>query len=85
MFVPVKNNFAVLLEKKQRIEDRFIPLSEIATKTGISRKTLYKWEKDQVTQFDTKVVDALCEYFGVELSELLSHMPPEPKKKTAPK
>jgi transcriptional regulator with XRE-family HTH domain len=88
MNVPIKNNFAVLLQKKQDKEHRFIPLSEVAQATGITRKTLYQWEKNVITRYDPKVIDALCEYFGVTLSELLDHTlpaedetPPAQKKK----
>lgn len=88
MNVPISNNFAALLQKKQDKEHRFIPLAEVAQATGITRKTLYQWEKNTLTRYDPKVIDALCEYFGVTLSELLSHtlpaedeQPPAPKKK----
>ena len=81
MSVPISNRFAELLQKKQDSENRFVPLSEVAQATGIPRKTLYQWEKNIVTRFDTKIVDKLCEYFGVSLSELLDHVPPPPKKK----
>lgn len=81
MNVPISNRFAELLQKKQDEENRFIPLSEVAQATGIHRKTLYQWEKNIVTRFDTEMVDKLCEYFGVTLSELLNHTPPLPKKK----
>ena len=76
MNVPISNNFAVLLQKKQDKEHHFIPLSEVAQATGITRKTLYQWEKDTLTRYDPKVIDALCEYFGVTLSELLNHTLP---------
>lgn len=81
MSVPISNRFAKLLEEKQNSENRFIPLAEVATATGISRKTLYQWEKNTVTRFDTEVVDKLCAYFNVNLSELLDHIPPSPAKK----
>jgi len=80
MNVPITNNFAVLLQKKQDKENRFIPLSEVANATGIHRKTLYQWEKNVVTRFDTDMVDKLCDYFGITLSELLDHTPPKKKK-----
>lgn len=83
MNVPISNRFAELLQKKQDEENRFIPLSEVAQATGIHRKTLYQWEKNIVTRFDTEMVDKLCEYFGVTLSELLNHTPPPAKKKKA--
>jgi transcriptional regulator with XRE-family HTH domain len=81
MNVPIKNRFAQLLDEKQKSEDRFIPLAEVAGETRISRKTLYAWEKNIITRYDPKVIDALCEYFGVGLSELLDHIPPPKKKK----
>ncbi len=81
MNVPISNRFAELLQKKQDEENRFIPLSEVAQTTGIHRKTLYQWEKNTVTRFDTEMVDKLCEYFGATLSELLNHTPPPAKKK----
>ncbi len=88
MNVPIKNRFAELLARKSDKEQRFIGLGEVATATGVSRKTLYKWEKNQLTRFDTEVVDALCSYFGVGFTELLTHTPPDEsqtKKKTARK
>jgi transcriptional regulator with XRE-family HTH domain len=86
MSVPISNRFAELLDKKQKKEGRYISLAEVAKDTGISRKTLYKWEKDSVTQYDTKVVDALCTYFDVGFNDLLVHsLPEEPKQKTARK
>jgi len=79
MSVPISNNFAVLLQKKQDKERRFVSLSEVAQATGITRKTLYQWEKNAITRYDPKVIDALCEYFGITLQELLNHTPPEAK------
>ena len=81
MNVPINNKFAQLLQEKQQKENRFIPLSEVAHTTGIHRKTLYQWDKNIVTRFDTEIIDRLCEYFGVTLPELLSHTPPPAKKK----
>ena len=80
MNVPISNNFAQLLQEKQQKENRFIPLSEVAHATGIPRKTLYQWDKNIITRFDTKIVDRLCKYFGVTLPELLDHTPPKDEK-----
>ena len=71
----VSNRFAFLLAEKQRKEDRFIPIGEVAGKTGVSRKTLYKWEKNTVDRFDKDVIEKLCRYFGVDISELLEYVP----------
>jgi putative transcriptional regulator len=83
--MPIKNRFAELLDEKQRKEGRYISMGEVAIKTGVTRKTLYKWQENSITQYDTKVIDALCEYFGVTFTELLEHSLPDPKQKTARK
>jgi transcriptional regulator with XRE-family HTH domain len=85
--MPVKNRFAELLEKKQKQEGRYVSLAEVANVTGVTRRTLYKWQENKITQYDTKVIDALCAYFDVSFTELLEHsLPdPQPKQKTARK
>ena len=88
MFVPISNHFAKLLDEKQKKEDRFIPLAEVANTVGVSRKTLYKWEKNIVDRFDPVVIEKLCKYFGVGLSDLLEIVPDkqtQPKKRAARK
>jgi predicted transcriptional regulator len=87
MKVPIKNNFARLLEEKSRREGRFIPLSEVANSAKIARKTLYKWEKNEVEEFNGDVVEKLLQYFGIELSDLLVVVPddPQPKQKASRK
>jgi len=77
MFVPVNNKFGVLLANKRIQEKRPISLAEIAGDTKISRKTLYAWQNNKVDRFDVKVIEALCGYFGVPLSDLLEYIPPE--------
>ena len=84
--MPIKNRFAELLDKKSRKEGRYIPLGEVARETGITRRTLYKWQENSITQYDTKVIDALCVYFDVSFTDLLEHsLPDTPKQKTARK
>ncbi len=80
MNVPIRNNFARLLEEKSRRENRFIPLSEVANTAKIARKTLYKWERNEVEEFNGDVVEKLLQYFGVPLGDLLEV---EAKKKTS--
>jgi putative transcriptional regulator len=87
MLVPVKNHFARLLDEREQKEGRYISLAEVSNATGISRKTLYKWQNDEVEHFNNEVIDKLCDYFGVPLDELLERTPadPKPKQKTARK
>lgn len=83
MNVPINNHFGVLLAQRREKEKRNISLSEVAEKTGISRPTLVAWQSNTVTRFDLSVIEALCEYFGVSLSDLLEYHPPSPKQKAA--
>lgn len=66
MKMTVNNRFGILLAEKRIKERRPISLSEVAEATGVSRKTLYAWENNKVNRFDVPVIDALCEYFGIE-------------------
>jgi putative transcriptional regulator len=85
MAVPISNHFSKLLEEKEIKERRYISLAEVAKEIGVSRKTLYAWQNNTVNRFDREVIEALCEYFGVGLSELLEYSAdePQPKQKTA--
>ena len=75
MDVTVNNRFAVLLAEKRIKERRNISLQEVAEKTGISRQTLYAWENNKVNRFDVPVINALCQYFGIQPGELFEYVP----------
>lgn len=79
MDMPIDNRFGVLLAEKRAKEKRNIPLSEVSEKTGITRPTLTAWSNNTVTRFDLAVIEALCEYFNVTLSELLEYTPANKK------
>ena len=87
MLVPVNNRFGILLAEKRSREKRTISLLEVSKETGVSRPSLTAWANNTVTRFDVPVIEALCQYFGVSLSELLQYDPPDPltKQKTARK
>ena len=80
----INNRFAVLLAEKQIKERRTISLSEVEEKTGVSRQALHKWKNNSIFRFETRVMDALCQYFEVQPGELFEYVPsepPAPKKK----
>ncbi len=91
MNVPIDNRFGILLAEKRMKAKRKISLTEVHEETGISRPTLQAWENNTVTRFDVSIIEALCQYFGVRLSDLLEYIPPagppqpKPKKKKASK
>jgi putative transcriptional regulator len=75
MDVPINNKFGELLAKKRAQEKRTISLLEVSNETGIGRPSLTRWQKNTVTRFDLPVIEALCKYFDVPLSELLEYIP----------
>lgn len=88
MNVAINNRFAVLLAERRVKERRNISLQEVSNETGISRQALYKWENNKVNRFDVPVIDALCQYFGVEPGALFQYVPnesPAPKKEKVKK
>ena len=77
MTVAVSNNFGHLLAEKSKQEKRAVTISEVSKETGISRRTLYAWFGNTVTRFDGDVIDKLCEYFNVPMTDLIEHTPNE--------
>jgi len=80
MSVPINNRFGELLAAKRAKAKRTLSLSEVSKATGISRPTLVAWSNNTVTRFDLPVIEALCQYFDVTLSELLEYIPPGAEK-----
>jgi len=58
-------------------EKRNVSLVEVAEATGVSRQALYKWENNSINRFEVRVIDALCEYFGVQPGDLFHYVKPE--------
>ena len=77
MDMPIDNKFGVLLAEKRAKEKRNISLLEVLKETGVSRPSLSAWANNTVTRFDLSVIEKLCQYFGVSLSDLLEYTPPE--------
>jgi putative transcriptional regulator len=77
----VNNRFAILLDKKRVKERRDISLQDVAKATGIARKTLYAWQNNSVKRFDVPVINALCQYFDIELGELFEYVKDKPTTK----
>lgn len=78
----INNRFAILLAEKQISERRTISLSEVEQETGVSRQALHKWKNNSIFRFETRVMDALCQYFGVQPGDLFEYVPDEmPTKK----
>ena len=65
-----------LVADKEFREQRKITLTEIAEKTGVNRTSLSKMQNPAARHSTTtNAVDALCDYFGCEVGELMVHIP----------
>ena len=67
----------------QLCKQRGVSTSKAAIDAGLSKSTVTKWKKDPSTKPSGNVIDKLCRYFGVSVSELLGdtdEVPPEERR-----
>lgn len=57
--------------EKERREVRRIKTSEIVAETGISFPTVQRWLRDEVTKFESQVLEAFCDYLHCQVGDLL--------------
>lgn len=50
-----------------------VSTSKAAIDAGLSKSTVTKWKKDPETKPSGNVIDKLCRYFGISVSELLGY------------
>ncbi len=64
---------ALRLAHKEKKKLRTLPILEISEVTGISRYTLTRWQKgEKLKTLDADVALTLMDYFGCELSDLVT-------------
>ena len=66
----VSNLFDIWTSKEQEMGRR-LTLKTVSEATGISQPTLSRWMNGQVRRFGSKTIQALCEFFGCTIAELL--------------
>lgn len=57
----------------QLCKQKGVSTSKAAIDAGLSKSTVTKWKKDPSTKPSGNVIDKLCRYFGVTVSELLGY------------
>lgn len=55
--------------------ERKLKISDVARDTGINRGTLTRLYYETAERIELEVLDQLCDYFGIDLPELLERMP----------
>ena len=51
--------------------EKRLKISDVAKDTGINRGTISRLYNETATRIDIEVIDQLCDYFDIELNELL--------------
>lgn len=54
---------------------RRISQTKLAKDTGISKGTINAYYNEYAERVSLDHLDTLCEYFGIELNELIEHIP----------
>jgi putative transcriptional regulator len=57
--------------------ERKLKISDVARDTGINRGTLTRLYYETAERVELEVLDKLCEYFGVEVADLLEKVTAE--------
>lgn len=69
----------LLLHKQAQLK-REISVAEIAEAVDLSKQTIYDWKSGkQLDSLDSDTAYALCQYFGVQLSDLVEFVKRQPK------
>ena len=63
-------------------KQRGVSTSKAAIDAGLSKSTVTKWKKDPNTKPSGNVIDKLCRYFGISVSELLGSVEEDPAEDT---
>lgn len=54
-------------------KEKGVSTSKAAIDAGLSKSTVTKWKKDPETKPSGNVIEKLCRYFGISVSELLGY------------
>lgn len=74
------NKFKVLVAQKELRENRRLTYRTIHKETDLSTNTLTGFAKQKVTRFDASVLNALCDYFGCSVGDILEYVPDQEMK-----
>ncbi|MCG9554480.1 helix-turn-helix domain-containing protein [Vibrio sp. 10N.222.51.C8] len=67
----IRYNLKELIDKKSAEEGRKISGAQIAAEIGIQRSAMAKMIRDEGYTTTTKTLDALCQYFDCDVSEVI--------------
>jgi putative transcriptional regulator len=67
----LRSRLKILMAEKSVQEKRRITLAVVAEETELSRPTIFKLSKDEISQIRGEVIVKVCEYFECSVGDLL--------------
>lgn len=73
----MKHRLLDLIHEKEKALNKRLTVREIAWGAHVSERLIYRWldPDEPTTRFDSEVIEKFCEYFGVEVGDLLVYEP----------
>lgn len=57
--------------------ERKLKVAEVSRQTGLNRTSLHRLYNETADRIELDMIEVLCEYFNIEVGELLEHVPGE--------
>ena len=69
----MKHRLLDLIHEKEKALGRRLTIRQIAKGAEVSERLIYRWldPDEPTTRYDSVVIEKFCEYFGVEVGDLL--------------
>lgn len=77
----IRSNLNLLRAQKETAEGRKLPYRVISEETGLSQGVLVRLMNSEFERIETPTLDALCQYFGCQVGDLLYYVAGEKAKK----
>jgi putative transcriptional regulator len=71
----IRCNLKKLMAEKEIASGERVTYQSIHQVTGLATTTLHKLATNKTQRFDASTLDALCQYFGVQIGDILVHVP----------
>lgn len=66
--------FEELREERSKTIGKNLTLEQISKDTGIAYTTILRWAKNYIARYDEIVIVKLCDYFNVEIKDLIVYV-----------
>jgi DNA-binding Xre family transcriptional regulator len=66
-----RNRLLLLIQERERQIGRRVRQRDIARHVGVADHTIMSWIRNEVTRFDSIMLEGLCDFFDCELGDLL--------------